>query len=102
MMGVVRSMDGYNVLGRWIAPCPSARLGEDAIEPKLLNFFFNAIGDEFGAMALADLKIAKEKLGPDGSEKPAKGHCRGVIVIRGFHARLMPRPHGLVGEAKHE
>lgn len=60
------------------------------------------MGDEFGAMALAGFKIAKEKLGPDRSEKPAKGHCRGVIVIRGFHARPMPSAHGLVGEAKHE
>ena len=73
-MRVVRGMDGCNILGRWIAHCPSARVGEDAIEPKLLDFFFNAIGDEFGAMALAGFKIAKKKLGPDRSEKPAKGH----------------------------
>ena len=38
-------------------------------EPKLLHFFFGAIGDEFGAMALARFEIAKQKLGPHHAKK---------------------------------
>ncbi len=100
-MRVARGADGCDMFGRRIVCRARTTMGEKAVKAKLLHLPYNAIGDEFGAVALARFEISKKKFGPNRREKLAKRHCRGVIVVRGFHARLVGGARSPVRKSDH-
>ena len=58
MKGVARGADSLDMFDRRIAFRPRASVSEDAIQAKLLYPFFDAVVDQFGAMAFTRIKIA--------------------------------------------
>ena len=66
----------------------------------MLHLFFGAIGDEFGAMAFARLKIAEQKLGPHHDEEGARCDSGGVPVAWEFGPHLLADSRRLVEEAE--